>query len=321
MTTAFVLSGGGSFGAIQVGMLRALLRRRVRPDLVIGASVGSLNGLWLAANADATGVDGLVEVWRTVGDHDAFPLSATSWRNFLARPGPPLGRLAGALGTRNRVFRFRPLCFLQGVLGHRDHVVPSEPLEAFLRSMLPVARLEETPLPFYATAADVCTGELVAMSDGDSVNALMASCAIPGVFPPVRRCGRLLMDGGVADRTPVDLAVTLGADEVYVLWAGIGRHLDRPPTTAFGIAGHALALMIEQRLLTAVMRYESQVAVHVVPSPSSLDVLPFDFSQTEALIESAAEATDEWAAGVHPDHPSARPQLGTSRTGGRKLDE
>ena len=78
MTTAFVLSGGGSFGAIQVGMLRALLRRRVRPDVVIGASVGSLNGLWLAANADATEVDELVKVWQTVGDQDAFPLSTTS---------------------------------------------------------------------------------------------------------------------------------------------------------------------------------------------------------------------------------------------------
>lgn len=159
------------------------------------------------------------------------------------------------------------------------------------------------------------------MSDGDSVTALMASCAIPGVFPPVRRCGRLLMDGGVADRTPVDLAVSLGADEVYVLWAGIGRHLDRPPTTAFGVAGHALALMIEQRLLTAVARYEGHVAIRVVPSPSSLDVLPFDFSQTEALIESAAQATDEWAEGVRPDRPAARPQLGTSRPGGPKVDE
>lgn len=280
MPIAFVLSGGGSYGAMQVGMLRALTAGGIRPDFIVGASVGALNGAWFAASPDAHGVDGLNRLWRELETHEVFPIvrgRLKPWR----------------LGLHNHVFPLHPWSLLLGALGRRDHLVPNGAFQAFLREQLPLARLEAGAVPLHAVATDVLTGQMVVFSEGEALPAVLASSALPGVFPPVGVSGRRLVDGGVANNTPVDYAVELGATEIYVLPAGIGRDLSTPPRTALGVGAHSLGLLIEQRLIGAVHHHEPGVTLRVAPSPR-VRVLPLDFSTTSELIDNAERLTAAW---------------------------
>jgi hypothetical protein len=158
MTTAFVLSGGGSLGSVQVGMLLALADRGITPDLVIGTSVGALNAAWIAGRPGLEGTQQLAKVWSAVGRGDIFP----------TRPW------TGALG----------------LLGRANHTVPSSPLRSLLHQHLNYALLEDAPIPVRLVATEVTTGQEVVLAHGDAVDAVSASAALPGVFPPVRIDGR-----------------------------------------------------------------------------------------------------------------------------------
>ena len=151
MTTAFVLSGGASLGAVQVGMLQALLRRGIRPDFVVGTSVGAVNGAWVAGHPDPDGADGLVHIWCGLRRTDVFPSS--------------------------------PLRALTAVTGRSRAVVSPDGLRDLLSAHIPFRRLEDAPVPQHVVAADVLTGEDVLLSAGPAVDAVVASAAIPGVFP------------------------------------------------------------------------------------------------------------------------------------------
>ena len=266
MTTAFVLSGGGSLGAVQVGMIWALQEAGVRPDLVVGSSVGALNGAWLAGHPD-TSVSVLAETWSGLRRGDVFPVGVTG---------------------------------LAGVLGRRSHLVAPDALERLIRRNVDHARIEEMPVPLHIVATEVTTGMEVVLSRGDTVRALLASTAIPGVFPPVDVEGHLLMDGGVVDNTPVSHAVHLGADRVYVLPTGYACALAAPPRSALAMALHAVTLTIEQRLINDVERYEAHAELHVIPPLCPLAVAPTDFSKSAQLIERARGFARDWLAESHP---------------------
>jgi len=266
MTTAFVLSGGGSLGAVQVGMLWALQDRGIRPDLVVGSSVGALNGAWLAGHPDAP-ASVLAETWTHLRRGDVFPVGVRS---------------------------------LTGMLGRRDHLVAPQALERLIRRNVDHANIEDMPLPLHIVSTEVTTGMEVVLSRGDTVRALLASTAIPGVFPPVDVDGHLLMDGGVVDNTPVSHAVRLGADRVYVLPTGYACALAAPPRSALAMALHAVTLTIEQRLINDVERYESHAELHVIPPLCPLAVAPSDFSKSAMLIERARAFADGWLAEPHP---------------------
>jgi NTE family protein len=271
-TTAFVLSGGGSLGAVQVGMLQALAERGIAPDLVVGSSVGALNGAWVAGHP-GTPVAELAAVWRAIRRADVFPLS-----------------VRGTLG----------------LLGRRNHLVSPAGLEKLVRSNLPHHRLEDFPVPLHVVATEVATGMEVVLARGDAVQAVLASSAIPGVFPPVDVEGHLLMDGGVVDNTPVSHAVRLGADRVYVLPTGYACALGEPPSSALGMALHAVTLTIEQRLINDVERYEAQTEMHVIPPLCPLAVPPADFSHTASLIHRAHAFAADWLDQPHPRRGQAR---------------
>lgn len=266
MTTAFVLSGGGSLGAVQVGMLWALQERGIRPDLVVGSSVGALNGAWLAGHPD-TSTAVLAETWTRLRRGDVFPVGVTS---------------------------------LLGIAGRGDHLVAPDALERLIRRNVDRPRLEDLPLPLHIVTTEVTTGMEVVLSRGDAVRALLASTAIPGVFPPVDVEGHLLMDGGVVDNTPVSHAVRLGADRVYVLPTGYACALAAPPRSALAMALHAVTLTIEQRLINDVERYESHAELHVIPPLCPLAVGPTDFSRSAMLVERARTFARGWLAEPHP---------------------
>lgn len=274
MPTAFVLSGGASLGAVQVGMLQALEEHGVVPDLIVGASVGALNGAFVAQRFGREGLAELANVWRSVRRQDVFPI----------------GPLRGALGY----------------YGLRNSLVRPEPLRRLVARYVTFARLEDALIPLHIVTTDATSGLDVVLSQGDAVDAVLASAAIPAVFPPVRIGDRDLMDGGVANNTPISHAVRLGATTLYVLPTGFPCALSKPPESALGMALHALTLLFGQRLSFDVQRYESECDLHVVPPPCPIDVKPADFSRASELIAAAHESTRQWLSAGQPCPPGGQ---------------
>lgn len=266
--TAFVLSGGASLGAIHVGMLLALADEGERPDLIVGTSVGAVNGGWIASRPDLPGIRGLAELWTSLSRRDIFPTHP----------------IAGAMG----------------MLGRRSHLVPNVGLRRLLAEQLEFARLEDAPIPLHVVATDVVSGGDVLLSSGNAVDAIAASAAIPGVFPPVRVNGRDLMDGGVVNNTPVSHAVALGADRVWVLPTGYSCALPAAPKTAVNMALHALTLAVNHRLAVDVERFERTVDLRVVRPLCPVAISGADFSHGATLIERSHAATREWLAARPP---------------------
>jgi len=261
MTTAFVFSGGGSHGAVQVGMLQALVGR-VQPHFVVGASVGAINAVMFAAEPTADGVARLERTWRSLRREDIYPFS------FM-----------GALG---RLF------------SRSDHLVSPARLRELLLGHLPCGQLEETRLPCHIIATDIRDGTEIRVGSGTITDALMATTAIPGIFPPVDIADRRCLDGGICSNTPIAAAVALGATQVIVLPTGMACGLDRPPRSSIAVALHAISLLIARQLADDVERFGRQATVVVVPPVCPLDVSPYDFSRTGQLIDQARESTARW---------------------------
>src|SRR5580692_8666303 len=199
MTTAFVLAGGGSLGAVQVGMLQALSERSIHPDLLVGTSAGALNAAFVAGHGiDTPALGRLADVWRSLQRRDVFPLDP--WRQLLVATGS------------------RPSLCSNAVLGR------------LIATHLPYRDLTDTTIPLHVVATDLLSGQEVLLGSGDVQSAVLASASIPGVFPPVVRQGLTLVDGGVADNAAISQAVALGADRIYGLPAGFACALDEPPS-------------------------------------------------------------------------------------------
>ena len=258
MTVAFVLSGGASLGAIQVGMLRALDQRGVRPDVIVGTSVGAVNGAFVAGREfGAEAVDELADVWHGM--------------------------------RRGRVFPAEPLTGLLGFLGARRNLVPAGALRRLILQHVERDLLEDLPIPLHVIACDVLTGTEVRLSRGPLVDAVLASAAIPGVFPPVEWDGRLLIDGGVANNTPITHALDLRPEHVYVLPTGGPCELAAPPRGALGMLIHATSLLVAQRFMGEAMTLEGS-RVTILPPPCPIRVQPTDFGHADELIERAHES-------------------------------
>lgn len=260
--TAFVLAGGGSLGAVQVGMLKALNRKRIIPDFVVGASVGAINAAYYAAAPDEAGIAHLERIWLGLRRTDVFPFSAV---NTL-------------------------LC----LLGRRDYLTLPCQLRALIESRLPYQRLEEAALPCHVVATDVLDGKEVILSSGSAAAALLASSAIPAVFPTVDIEGRSLMDGGITNNTPISAAVSLGATRVVILPTGTPCALRTPPRGALAVALHAINLLAMRQLVVDVDRFADLCELIVVPPLCPLAINTYDFSHTGELIHRAERATGRW---------------------------
>ena len=262
MKTAFVLSGGGTLGAVQVGMLLALTEHEVRPDLLVGASVGALNAAYVAADASRESIDRLAAVWRGLRRPDVFPT-------------PGIRTVAAAAGRRN-------------------HLVEGGALRRLVARNLPYERLEDARLPVSVVATEIETGYEVVLSHGPAVDAVTASASLPGVLPPVAVDGHLLMDGGVVNNSPISVAVDLGAERVVVLPTGYACALPTAPRSPLGMVLHAVTLSIQRRLIADVAALQDSVELWVLPPLCPLSVSPVDFSQSDTLIRRAHQATRSW---------------------------
>ena len=255
-TTAFVLSGGGSLGAVQVGMLQALADRDLTPDLFVGASAGALNAAFVAGRGF---------------NHDTLAELARVWQGL----------------RRQDVFPFTPHHHLLALAGARSSLCGAGGLRRLIETRVDYERLEEAAIPLHIVATDVLSGTEVLLSTGDLMPAVLASAAIPAVLPAVEIDGRLLFDGGVADNTPISQAVALGAERVIVLPAGVACALESPPRSALATAVHALTLLIEQRLVHDVAAYHDRVELIVLPPLCPLAVSSLDFRRAGHLMERA----------------------------------
>ena len=305
MTTAFVLWGIGSLGAAQVGQLRSLTAAGLRPDFVVGASVGALNAVYYAAHPEPDGVDEMARLWLDLGRHDVFPLGLVEALNVLAADVTrPVRGLLRAFGLTNHVFPLNPATLVPGIAGWNDHVIGSGRFERFLTRVLPVDRLEQTSIPVHVVATDVLNGQAVDLTSGPAVPALLASTALPGVYPPVDLEGRVLADGGMASRTTLDLAVELGADEVYLVTPGYDCRLPERPSSALAMAIHAFNLLDEQRWAASIANVDAGVKVCRLPALCPGTLLPVDFTHTADLIEQATRATADWLESGRPEAAS-----------------
>jgi NTE family protein len=163
-------------------------------------------------------------------------------------------------------------------------------LRSLIESALPYQRLEEAKIPCHIVATDVLKGTEILLSSGRVALASLASAAIPGVFPTVLISDRYLMDGGVANNTPISTAFGLGAKRVIVLPTGMSCALEAPPRGAIALALHALNLLIMRQLLSDIEDFSSRCELIVVPPLCPLTTTAYDFSQSRELI-SRAEAT------------------------------
>jgi len=258
--TAFVFAGGGSLGAIQVGSLRELVKWGERPDFLVGASVGALNACFFAGVPDLNGVSALEAIWRGLRRREVFPLTLSSMVNLL--------RGHGSLFESGR-------------------------LRNLIERNIPIQRLEDATIPVHVVATNL-SGAPVAFSKGPSVEAVLASAAIPIAFPSVRIGDEHLMDGAIAGNTPILTAAELGAERIIVLQTGYACALDGPPRGAAALGLHAITLLISTQMARDLRLLEGRVSVHVVPHLCPLDISPFNFEHSAALIERSAQTTRAW---------------------------
>lgn len=261
--TAFVLAGGGSLGAVQVGMLEALLEAGETPDLIVGSSVGALNAGFFAGDPTVRGVRHLAEIWRGLRRGDVFPLT-----------------LRSALS----------------LLGSADALFEAGNLRRLIERNLPYRNLEDAPVPVHVVATSL-GGVAVRLSSGPAVEAILASAAIPMVFPSVEIGVQYLMDGAISGNTPILTAAELGAERLIVLPTGFACAMTRPPRGAVARGFHALTLLIAHQMVRDLAQLSGTVEILVAPNLCPLVTSPFDFSQTEPLMARAASETRAWIAG------------------------
>jgi NTE family protein len=256
---AFVLQGGGSLAAGQVGMLRALLEAGIRPDMVVGSSAGALNAVAFAQNPTEAGLDELQELWARIRRSDIFP--------------------------------FSPRHLLHGLTGRRSGLVSPDRLRALLARCIGVGDLEDTVIPVRVVTTDAATGRPAVLSSGPALPALLASAALPGIFPPVELGGRLLIDGGVAADIPILQAEESGATTSYVLPMGSAS----PTWHAQGALTNAF--LASRQMLSRITADDVAMArgqVHVLPAPAIASVNPMDFRSSRQLIRDGYDTTRSW---------------------------
>ena len=273
MTTAFVLGGGGKWGAVEVGMLRALDEAGIRPDVVLGTSVGAFNGSVVADDPGPGAVERLSGLWTGLEDADLFK---------------------SGLGQR-----LRNLAFL------RPAIHGSDELRGMLEDIHGAGkRIQDLAVPFQCVASSIENAAEHWFTEGPLVAALLASSAIPVLMAPVEIDGEHFYDGGLVNSIPIDRALELGASTVFVLQVGRVEAPLRPPRRLHEAALLSFEIARRHRFRTGIRRLPSDVQLHVLPSgnPISFDdrrqMRWRDAAGTTRLIDGAHKASVEYLASV-----------------------
>src|SRR3977135_1434229 len=197
--TAFVLAGGGSFGAIRVCTMPSPAAHGISADMVVGSSVGAINGAYYAGDPTLKGVLQLETIWRGLRRQDVFPLTARALLSFLWR---------------------------------RDFLIPHDGIQKLIDDHIPYRNLQDAKLPVHIVTTDIVSGDTVVLSEGSTAEAIVASTAIPGAFAPVRYRDFYLADGAISSNTPIKVAIEKGANRLIILPTGYACSTHAPPTGA-----------------------------------------------------------------------------------------
>ena len=235
--TAFVLGGGGVLGAHEVGMLQALADRGIAPDWVLGTSIGAINGALFAASPDRAGIERLRELWSQTN------VSALSSGAFLRRAGT----LARS-GTH-----------LESFVKTRER----------LREVLPVQRVEDLTIPFQCVAASIERAAEHWFETGPLADVLLASCAVPGILPPVRIGDEHFIDGGIVNSIPVSRAVALGAQRIFVLQVGRVEQALGVPRWPWEVGLVAFEVARRHRFAHDLNSLPEGIELHILPTGGS----------------------------------------------------
>ena len=280
--TAFVLGGGGHLGAHEVGMLRALLERAIVPDVVLGTSIGAINGAAVAADPSPRSVQRLTETWSRFEGGDVFGGSALRRLGTLARS--------------------------------RTHLHDPAPLRDLLTEALPVQRIEDLPVPFGCVTACIETASERWFSEGPLVDAVLASCSVPGLLPPVRIGDEHFLEGGLVNSIPVSRAIALGARRIYVMQVG---RVDRPlsvPRWPWEVGFVAFEIARRHRYHGDLAAVPADIDVHVMPTgqpdraPAAADLSSLRYRDSARItrhIERAYQASARFLdEGGHQPRPA-----------------
>jgi len=263
---AFVLSGGGNLGSIQAGMLEALLAAGIHPDVLVGTSIGAANAAFLAADPTVHGARALSEVWRSVRSRDIFPIS--------------------------------PLTTLRALRG-KGAVFDAAGWRRFLEHNLPYRRFDEARTPLRIVATSFETGSSVTLESGSVIDAILASTAMPGLFPPHEIGDELFLDGRLADHVPLSAALHEGSTTIYVLSVGFPCPPPQDRRSPRSVLLHSLGILLSQRTRLDeedVPRHHPDVRIVRIP-PVCTQMGLRDFSHTNELIRRARTQTQLFLAG------------------------
>lgn len=247
--TALVLCGGGSRGAVEVGLYRAVVELGIPIDFVVGSSIGAVNGALIAAGMSP---EDLARHWRSLRTRD---IVSSRWQ--LVR------LLTGA-----------------------SSVFSSDRLRDFLERGLPVRTFRELRLPLFIVATDLETGEAAVLNEGDLIEAILASTALPGLFPPVGWYGRKLVDGALSNNVPIDLAVERGAERIVGMLCGCTKGLP-PRPSLISVLSQSFSLAANARFRCDIRFYQPRVRLQILEPCPGPDLELLDFDRAWTLIEPA----------------------------------
>jgi NTE family protein len=233
-SVAFVLGGGGHLGAYEVGMLRALLERDIVPELVVGTSVGALNGAAIAARPELSTVAGLETTWKRLAREPVFGSSL-------------VGSLQNLMQSRTALYRHAAL-------------------RRVIRESLPVHRFEDLAVPFQCVAVSIERASEHWFSSGPLEPAILASASVPGLLPPLAIHGEHFYDGGLVNSIPLDRATLLGATTIFVLHVGRIEQPLRPPRHLLDVPVVSFEISRRHRFQRALESVPPDVTVHVLPT-------------------------------------------------------
>lgn len=262
---AFVLPGGGSTGAAQVGMLQALLDAGTVPDLLVGVSVGALNAAFMAADPTPARAGELAAIWRRLSRQDVF------------------GR--------------NPYYTVSRLLLRHDHIYTPAPLRSLIRRFCPVDRLEDAGVPLQVVTTDIDNGVAKWWETGPAAEILYASACLPGLFPPAMLAGHRHVDGGVLEPVPILRALDLDATTVYVL--GVPSGQDRPQPSrpsALEVLVRSFDISRYARLPEPESLARAGQRVIPVPGADASGVAITDFTETDRLIDESYEVSRSFLA-------------------------
>ena len=277
LRVGLVLSGGGARGAAHIGVLKVLEDLHVPIDAIAGTSMGAVVGGLYASGLSAREIEAV--------------MSSVNWQEAF-RDRPPRAELSFRRKEEDRDFLVKfPLGIRGGKIQLPKGLIEGQTLTMMLRRLtLPVARIDQftdLPTPFRAVATDLASGEPVVMQSGDLTSAMRASLSAPGVFTPVERDGHVLVDGGIAENLPIDVARAMDVDVLIVVDVGFPLYTRERLGSATTISNQMLAILIRRDSQRQLATLGAQ---DIVVTPQLGDASSFDFGIVPRAIAMGADA-------------------------------